>query len=88
MRRKSKADWSMIEEAIADILAICAPPRDLTYAIHQDAARLAAAHHLPIYDATIIAAAIEAGCDMLWSEDLQDGRCFGGLTVRNPFAAE
>ena len=54
----------------------------------QYAARVESAPQLPFYDATIIAAAIEAGCDMLWSEDLQDGRCFGGLTVRNPFAAE
>lgn len=39
-----------------------------------------------IYDALIIAAALEAGCAALLSEDLQLGRRFGTLTIQNPFA--
>jgi predicted nucleic acid-binding protein len=38
------------------------------------------------YDALIVAAALEAGCETLYSEDLQDGRQFGDVTVHNPFA--
>jgi predicted nucleic acid-binding protein len=41
---------------------------------------------LPFRDALIVEAALEAGCTVLFSEDLQDGRSFGALTVRNPFA--
>lgn len=42
-------------------------------------------HH---WDALVIAAALVAGCDTLYSEDLQDGQVFEGqLTVKNPFAA-
>lgn len=37
------------------------------------------------YDALIVAAAAEAGCVVLLSEDLQDGREVAGLTIRNPF---
>ena len=37
------------------------------------------------YDSLIVAAAIEAGCRILYSQDLQDGRQFGGLTVVDPF---
>jgi predicted nucleic acid-binding protein len=40
---------------------------------------------LPFYDALIVASAIEAGCDTLYSEDMQDGRTIGALTIRNPF---
>ncbi len=40
---------------------------------------------LAFYDALIVASAIEARCDMLYSEDMQHGRQFGGLTVVNPF---
>jgi predicted nucleic acid-binding protein len=29
---------------------------------------------------------VEAGCDTLYSEDMQHGRTFGGLTILNPFA--
>lgn len=46
---------------------------------------LAAAHRLSTWDALIVQAAIEAGCDTLFSEDLQAGRRFGGLEVVNPF---
>jgi predicted nucleic acid-binding protein len=38
------------------------------------------------YDALIVAAALEGGCETLYSEDLQDGRQFGEVTVQNPFA--
>jgi predicted nucleic acid-binding protein len=38
------------------------------------------------YDSLIVAAALEAGCSALLSEDLQHGRIIDGrLTVRNPF---
>jgi len=37
------------------------------------------------YDALIVAAAIDARCRWLPSEDLQQGRQFGALTVENPF---
>lgn len=39
------------------------------------------------YDALIIAAALEAGCAVLFSEDPHDGQVIDGrLTIRNPFA--
>jgi len=37
------------------------------------------------YDSLIIAAALEAGCDRLYSEDLQHGQHIDGLTILNPF---
>jgi predicted nucleic acid-binding protein len=37
------------------------------------------------YDSLIIAAALDAGCTLLYSEDLQDGQRIEGLTIRNPF---
>jgi predicted nucleic acid-binding protein len=39
-----------------------------------------------ICDALIVQAAGESGCARLLSEDLQDGRDFGGVVVENPFA--
>jgi predicted nucleic acid-binding protein len=46
---------------------------------------LATEHGLPTYDAFIVQAALEGGCDVLFSEDLQAGRRFGNLLVVNPF---
>jgi predicted nucleic acid-binding protein len=41
----------------------------------------------PFWDALILEAAIEGGADVVYSEDLQDGRAYGNATVRDPFAA-
>ena len=40
---------------------------------------------LSFWNALIIEAASEAGCDHLLSEDLQAGQVFGAVTVENPF---
>ncbi len=42
-------------------------------------------HGLSFYDALIVAAAVEAGCDTLFSEDMQHGRSISGLAIVNPF---
>jgi predicted nucleic acid-binding protein len=78
--------WPEIEEAIADLLALLTRPVALTLTLHEAARRLAAAHRLQLYDALIIAAALETGATTLLSEDLQAGRSFGALTIVNPFA--
>ena len=41
-------------------------------------------HHLSFWDALIIAAAESAGCDRLWTEDLQHGRVIHSVTIHNP----
>jgi predicted nucleic acid-binding protein len=46
---------------------------------------LAENHRLSFYDALIVAWAIAAGCDILYSEDMQPGCDIGGLSIRNPF---
>lgn len=41
------------------------------------------------WDALIVASALLADCDTLYSEDMQDGQVFEGrLTVKNPFAVQ
>jgi predicted nucleic acid-binding protein len=59
----------------------------LTLDVHDTGLRVAERYNLHIYDAMIAAAALEAGCDTLWSEDMHDGLVIDGkLTVSNPFA--
>lgn len=48
---------------------------------------LATDHRLSIWDAVIVSAAVESGCRLLLSEDLQDGFTWQGVTVTNPFAS-
>jgi len=58
----------------------------VTPSIIRTATKLHASASISFWDALIIAAAKAANCDELWTEDLQDGRSFGALVVRNPFA--
>jgi len=51
------------------------------------AVSLAARSRLFIWDAVILAAAAQAKCNVLISEDLQDGFVWQGVTVCNPFAS-
>ena len=49
---------------------------------------LSGQHGFHIYDALIVAAALEADCATLYTEDLQSGQAIDGrLTIRNPFTA-
>jgi predicted nucleic acid-binding protein len=48
-------------------------------------ADISAQHGLNYYDGAILAAAERLGCDTVLSEDMTDGRAYGGVTVRNPF---
>jgi predicted nucleic acid-binding protein len=47
---------------------------------------LSADNQLRIWDAIVLAATAEAGCQLLLTEDLQDGFSWAGVTVVNPFA--
>jgi predicted nucleic acid-binding protein len=38
-----------------------------------------------IYDGLIVAAAVRAGCTILYTEDLQQGQMIEKLQIRNPF---
>jgi len=84
-RRKQGRDWREIAEAVSDVLTMVDPPLALTLDVHSAARIFAADHRLSFYDALIVAAAIEAGCDTLFTEDLQHGRVIGGLAIVNPF---
>jgi len=54
--------------------------------LYHRAMELADRWRYSFYDALIIAAALEAGCPTLYSEDLQHGQTIGGLTIVNPFS--
>ena len=49
------------------------------------ALRLQATQQMSWYDSLIVGAALQSGCKLLYSEDLQHGQRFGALTVENPF---
>jgi predicted nucleic acid-binding protein len=60
------------------------PPSERATALA--AADLAVDHKLQYWDAMIVAAATDAGCALLLSEDMQHGFVTRGLTIVNPLA--
>lgn len=83
--RKMKMSWSELSAALSALRTLVAV-EPLTLAIHDRALALAARHGFRIYDASIIASALEAGCTTLYSEDMQNGMLVDQtLTIINPF---
>lgn len=69
-------------EPIAQILRI----EPLTLETHARGLEVAARYGFSVYDSMIVAAALLAGCDTLYSEDLHYRQRVDGLVIVNPFA--
>jgi predicted nucleic acid-binding protein len=84
-RRKHGREWPEIEAALDVIRSRLPVVTALTEQTHAAALALARDHGFAFYDALIVAAAIEAGCDILLTEDMQHGRTINALTICDPF---
>lgn len=58
---------------------------ETTLGVFRRAADLATSHRFQIWDGVVVAAAEEAGCPILLSEDMQHGFVWRRLTIVNPF---
>jgi predicted nucleic acid-binding protein len=84
-RRKMQMSWDDTH-ALLDMLRGLLTVHPLTTEIHETGLRLAERYGFSIYDAMIAASALHAGCDTLWSEDMQHGMALDeGLHIVNPF---
>jgi predicted nucleic acid-binding protein len=85
-RRKYQMSWKALEVALQWIRFLCSDVVPIKIETHEAAVRIAQRYEYRIYDSLIVASALEAKCDVLYSEDLQDGqRIEERLTIRNPF---
>ena len=85
-RRKLDMSWEEVKEFLDVIRTFCPKPVPISLDTHKAAVAIAEKYGYGIYDALIVAAALEAGCKTLYSEDLQHGQIINRqLTVRNPF---
>ncbi len=86
-RRKMHLSWSDTHHFLATIRALL-PVRPMTPETHILGMTLAERYGLSVYDSLIVAAALEADCTTLWSEDMQHGMVLNGsLHIANPFHA-
>ena len=85
LHKKLRRSWAEIEQVLGDVDDLIDEALPLTFEVHAVGVVLARDHGLNIYDAMIVAAALEAGCDTLFSEDMHHQRAFGDLRIVNPF---
>ncbi|HUY81982.1 MAG TPA: PIN domain-containing protein [Acidobacteriaceae bacterium] len=84
-RRKLRMPWERIEEALSFIRLLCGEPVPITVTTHDAGLKIARCYGFHIYDSLMIAAAQDAGCTTLYSEDMQHGQRIGPVRIRNPF---
>ena len=69
-----------IREILSTIRAVCIV-RSLDIETHDLGLEMAERYGFSIYDGLIVAAAVSAGCAILYSEDLQQGQVIDQLTI-------
>jgi len=72
LRTRELAAWKVFAPTADDVVA--------AIGLHAQA-------KIGFWDAMIVLAAVECGCDVLWTEDLHDGQTVRGVRIRNPFSA-
>ena len=84
-RRKLAMSWVEIDEVLSLIRSVC-PVEPLTIDTFDRGRRVAERFGLSVYDSMIVAAALLAGCETLYSEDMHDGLLINKqLQICNPF---
>ena len=85
-RRKLGMNWVEVRDALASIRRLCRAILPLDVGTHLRALEIAERHGYGIFDSLMLAAALGGDCDILWSEDMQDGVLIDGrLRIANPF---
>jgi len=82
--RKKGKDESFVRMTIDFICDSCEVV-DFNVSLLEAASHLRAQHSISFWDSLIVAAALAAECDTLFSEDLQSRRRYGKMTVQNIF---
>ena len=82
--KKGKMDARMVSQCI-EYLKQIENVVPVTIQLVTRAIEIKALYGLQFYDSQIIAAAEQAGCTEIWSEDLGDGQIYCGIRCVNPF---
>ncbi len=84
--RKLGLSYPEIRDVLKIIRRVC-KIESITLETHELGLQVAERYGFSVYDSLIIAAALIAECETLYSEDLQSGQVINGrLVIKNPFA--
>ena len=77
------------EEALAVLQSLASfPVCPITRELVMDAVQLRQRFQISYWDAAIVAATKQMGCTVVYSEDLNSGQDYDGVTVVNPFTLQ
>lgn len=84
---KPHRSWRISPEAAQELIEAWRrfPVQETTLALLDAGFAIQARHHFSFWDSMIVAAARAQGCDVLWTEDMDDGRIVDGMRIANPF---
>lgn len=86
--RKLGMSWNEVEDALISIRTLCPKVLPPGIDLHLLAMEIAKRHKLSVFDALVVATALQGGCDTLWSEDMHhDLLIEDRLRIANPFRA-
>ncbi len=83
--RKLKMSYAEIRDTLSIIRTVC-QIQAVTINIHERGLDIAERYGYALYDSMVISAALESGCSLLYSEDMQHGQKIDAqLTITDPF---
>jgi predicted nucleic acid-binding protein len=86
LSRKFANSWASIRDAVQEV-SESFEVTTITESTVEQACSIAERHRMSYYDSLIVGAALEAGCSLLYSEDMHNGLVIESkVTILNPFA--
>jgi len=87
LSRKYRIDDAIIKTKVTKGIAAIASIAPLDFKVYQDAYRIRGKYNVSFWDSLIVASALDKGCDILYSEDMQHELMIDSkLKIVNPFS--
>ncbi|HHH18939.1 MAG TPA: PIN domain-containing protein [Campylobacterales bacterium] len=81
MVRKFKIDDSLVFKTLQENVLSIASVADLNYQTYEIAFRVRQKYNVSYWDSLVVASALQSDCEILYSEDMQDGLVVGKMKL-------
>jgi len=84
---KANRPWALSPQAAQRLIDAWRrfPVQETTLVLLDLGLEIEGRHRFSFWDSMIVAAAKAQGCDVVWTEDMDDGRIVDGMRIANPF---
>ncbi|WP_228895289.1 PIN domain-containing protein [Pseudoduganella aquatica] len=86
---RRRFNWKNAMELLSALESLCVEVLPITLDTHKRGLLLREKYKMQFFDALMVASALQAGCEIFYSEDMQHGQLIeGSLRIQNPFARD